>query len=194
MDAFESIILKIHPNPIVLDVGGGGLKGSNTTNVLIEHFGIEAITCVCLNKEVANTYAEKTAVKMIVADFYKHEFKEKFDLIVLDLNIDCNVQNDWTDEGMKRIHKMLNPNGIVICYVMAGIEVGYVDSLDMIEAHNLAYWGEEFICAEFFGQDTSSIIDDVLKQKYSKIFKVFSIKREERRTEILWVALQKISG
>lgn len=123
ISSFSKLINKIPADSEVLDVGGGGLGGVNTTNYLITHFGGDNVTCINDKEErVAQFILDNPDVRMIVGDFYTYRFRRKFDLIVLDMNLALNIR-DW-EEGVlkKRVVKLLKKGGFVINYIKPGTE------------------------------------------------------------------------
>lgn len=183
---FQRIIKHIPKDSKVLDVGGGGLDGENTTNFLRERFEDTNITLIDIAPGRIDAYLEKFAVnevfRVMEGDFYKVNWEEKFDLIVLDLNIDNNIKQDWTSKGLNRIHGLLNPGGIVITYVMITDEYGDADTPKMIGDHMKEFWNS-----------TPPNVYTIRKklESYSQIYKVFMITKENVRPDIIWVALQK---
>lgn len=167
----------------VLDVGCGGLYGENTSEYLIAHFGVENITGVCTSEREVGIYHARRAemglpeVSIRVEDFYKME-PEKYDVVVLDLNIENNLK-DWTDKGLEYAKKFLKPGGYLINYVMVTDQYKDEDTGEMIKVA----W------ADFFGGDIG--YEQVGKKLSSlKDFKLLGQVKEERRPYILWVLLQ----
>lgn len=180
---FQRIIKHIPKNSKVLDVGGGGLDGENTTNFLRERF--EDITIIERVVGRVEEYAQKFGVEgltIITKDFYKHNFDTKFDLIVLDLNIDNNIQKDWTIEHLWRVHELLNKKGIVIIYVMTTEDYGDADTPKMIRYHMKHWWASIPPNVHTIRE----MLDDFIY-----FYKVFMIAKENVRPDIIWVALQK---
>ena len=179
---FKRLISSL-PKGSVLDVGCGGLEGENTTDYLVEYFGVESITGVCKWKKDIDKYRLKVPeINIIETDYYGIEFNEKFDLVVLDLNIENNLK-DWTDEGLKRTSKLVKKDGVLINYVMMTDAYGDPNETpQMIRDHRKNFWESDEWKNEMVGARIRKI----------KGFKLLGVEREERRPYIYWVALQKI--
>ena len=145
MTGFERIIRRIAPEAKVLDVGAWGLGGENTTKILQRHFG----NVTCLNREQIGHAVD------IVTNFYTYNFKEKFDVIVLDLDGENNAHNDWTDKQLERNFNLLNEGGILINYIQTMGRRVY-------DIGNISNW-----------------------------FNIIKFYPEDRRPDIVWVALKK---
>jgi len=118
-NGFQRIIETLPSNSQVLDVGAMGLGGENTTKYLWKRFG-ENVTC--LNKEQIGHAID------IVADFYTYDFKEKYDVVVLDMKVKDNIEKDWTFDGFCRIFNLLSSKGIFITYLITDYqELEYQD-------------------------------------------------------------------
>jgi hypothetical protein len=174
METFDKLIRTLPKELKVLDVGVAGHEGENTSCFLVKYFSDVTGITIRSEKEVA-----WDAYPVIRDDFYKHKFKEKFDLIVLDLNIDNNIGRDWTTEGLGRISKLLNPNGYLINYVMMTDNYGDPETPALIRKHAKKWWGE--------------LTDEAVRSKLSTldIWRLISCERESRRPEILWILLQR---
>lgn len=168
LSTLERMISVLPPTASILDVGAGGLQDENTGIYLKARF--EDYTGI-------NT---KQFGQDILGDFYTHSFDRKFDLIVLDLNIDNNLLKDWTNEGLEYARSLLNPNGFLINYVMVTTNYGDPETPAMIAKHRDEFWN-----------GWEGIID---KLENLKGFKLMGILQEERRPEILWVMLKTING
>lgn len=177
IDAFEKVMSQIPNKGKVLDVGAAGLEGDNTTDYLVANF--PDYTGICIRPEKVEAYNNPN---IIVGDFYKTQFDTKFDVIVLDLNIDNNIGKDWTDEGLQRMHEILNPDGYLVNYVMLTTEYGDDHTPHEIRTHADKFWGE--LTAEAVGKKLQTIPG----------FELFAYQLEERRPYILWVALRKTDG
>jgi len=116
MHGFKRIIQKIDRNAKVLDVGAWGLEGENTSQHLKERFS-----------KVVFMNIEQIEGVTLVDDFYKCKFREKFDVIVLDMPQEDNVKKDWTNEGLKRVAELLKGNGIFITFILLREEQEYQD-------------------------------------------------------------------
>ena len=183
---FQRIIKRIPKRSRVLDVGGGGLDGANTTNFLRERFSDITLIEIATGRmhDYVKKFGDENIRQMIHDDFYKRKWgRDKFDLIVLDLNIENNIKRDWTSAGLKRIHRLLNPNGIVIIYVMTTYEYGDAEIPSMICKHMNIFWESV--------PPTTTGIRRKLKRDFADLYDVFSIVKEEIRDTIIWVALKK---
>lgn len=184
----------------VLDVGSGGLQGENTTNYLIEHFDAKNILGVCkADVETQRFNATREANKMftipiISADFYGMEFKEgdfnkstswKFDLVVLDMNIENNLEKDWSDEGLERMRGLVKDGGYLINYIMLTDQYGDPEKTPaFIREQWKKWWGTDKLTLKEIGMRLTDI----------KGWEVFAHEVEERREYILWIMLKKTSG
>lgn len=178
-DAFEKIINKIPKTASVLDVGAWGHEGVNTSISLRKRFN-----------DVTGINTKYNDAVDIVADFYEYTLTKRFDLIVLDLNIDNNVKRDWTDEGLKRIHEMLSRNGVVVIYIETDLNYGNeVPGIrEKLIKHKKDFWG--------LGESQEFTKERIKKGlgKYKKMYNVFAIEPEQRRIDIIWIALKKTNG
>ena len=156
----------------MLDVGGWGLEGDNTSQYLEERFS----DIIFMN----NKPLDKVN---LVGDFYGHKFKEKFDLIVLDLNIENNVLKDWSDEGLERVRGLLKKGGTLINYIMTTSDYGDPNETpELIKRRWKEFWG------------TEDITDGSIGRKLKNIpgYEFFIHIQEEQRSEIIWVVLKKL--
>lgn len=185
---FQRIIQTLPKTLKVLDVGSGGLEGENTTQYLAEHFESKNILGICKSAKQVEIYQaqraerKEPALEIVVDDFYAHEHSGLFDLVVLDLNIENNVQQDWTPEGLQRVSKLLNPGGYLINYVMLTDQYGDPETPQIIRSA----W------QKFYG--TNEMICEVVEKRLNKIdgFELFSCEQESRRPYIYWVCLKKV--
>lgn len=178
---FDNLIQVLPTDSKVLDVGASGLEGENTTNALVARF--PDYTGICIRPEKVEAYKYlHPDVNLIVGDFYARDIPdETYDLVVLDLNIENNLLKDWTDEGVKRIHKMLKPGGYLINYVMTTTEYGDPDATpQLIATHRDKFWG-----------GWKKIGDKLSKLKG---FEVYASAQEQGRPYIQWVMLKKTNG
>lgn len=113
---------------------------------------------------------------VIVADYYTHKFDRKFDLIVLDLNIDCNIKMDW-EKNFKHSFNNLSKNGSIICYAMVTDDYGNKDTPKMIRDHWKNYWGVKTLT-----------LPDIVAGTMDK-FILKDIQEDEKRGEIYWICL-----
>lgn len=185
------MISHLPSNLKVLDVGSGGLQGENTTNYLTEHFGVENILGICKSDHEVEVYQAQRAehklppVKIVSGDFYEQKFDQQFDLVVLDMNIESNLQKDWSDEGLKRMWDLVKDGGYLINYVM--MTELYGDPLTtplMIRKCWKEWWRVSDLTLKDVGNKLSKV----------KGWEVFAYDLEERRRYILWVMLKKTSG
>lgn len=173
----------------MLDVGAGGLEGENTSQYLLDHFGVKNVTGICRNTAQVELYQAQRAERqepkanIIIGDFYTHQFNQQFDLVVLDLNIESNVEIDWTPTGLEAMRSYLKPGGILINYVM--LTEWYGDENET-PALIRKCW------KEFYG--TEEMTAQVVGKRLQRVpgYRLFAHAREKRRPYILWVALQKI--
>ena len=166
LKGFRKIIAGLPKNLSVLDVGAWGLEGDNTTEAIREHF-----------TDVTFINRKEVAKPCIKADYYTYEFDKKFDLIVLDLNIDNNIQRDW-EENFRHSFKNLKEGGSIICYAMITSDYGDPETPAMIKKHWKDYWK----CCELTPID---IVAGVIDR-----FTLLDIQEDERRGEIYWVHLR----
>jgi hypothetical protein len=119
-----------------------------------------------------------------VADFYKTYFDQKFDLIVLDLNIDNNISQDWTRKGLERVHGLLKQDGFVIIYILT--KEGYTNeepTKSMVEEHHRSFWKGVPVTVDAIGNKL---------REFKDLFNLVSIQPCDRRDNIAWVKLQRI--
>ena len=170
---FIELISDIPTNKSVLDVGAYGLQGENTTTELVAHF-----------EDVLTINIRKIEGVKLVADFYRAHFDKKFDLIVLDLNIDNNVSQDWTRAGLDRVHNMLAPDGFVIVYILT--KDGYTEqepTKTMINDNLNHFWKACPVTVDAIGNKL---------REFKDIFRLVAIQPDDRRDNIAWVKLQRI--
>jgi len=157
----------------VLDVGGGGLDGENTSVMLLERYGIENVTFINRKPEsVVQFMAEHPKAKMVIGDYYTHQFPELYDLVVLDLNIENNLK-DW-ENGHARARELLSPGGSIITYVMTTTDYGDPETPALIRESMLKVWG------------TTDITQDVILKNLD----VVAVEKEPRRSYIQWVIVR----
>lgn len=189
---FQKLISFLPRNFKVLDVGCGGLQGENTTNYLTEHFEPKNITGICnSDHEVKRFQALRVEAKLqelniISTDFYKDVLShDPFDLAVLDLNIENNLLQDWSVEGLKRMELFVKPGGYLINYVMLTNQYGDpTKTPSLISQHWRDFWGTEKLQLRNIGERLSRI----------NSWELFAYELEERRKYILWVMLKRTSG
>lgn len=181
VNGFEKIISQIDKDSFVLDVGASGHEGENTTNYLIKRF--ENYFGICIQPEKVEAYKDNhPEAHIIVGDFYKHKFKDKFDVVVLDLNIENNVIQDWSLEGLQNVRELLNDGGILINYVMTTDQYGDADVTPaLIRKRWVEFWKVDKLTNEAIGKRLENIPG----------FDLFAHEVEERRPYIMWVGLKK---
>jgi len=170
---FIELIRDIPTNVKVLDVGAWGLTGENTTTELVAHF-----------EDVLTINIKKLDGVKVVADFYKTYFDEKLDLIVLDLNIDNNVSQDWTRKGLDRVHDLLAPDGFLIIYILT--KEGYTEeepTKSMINDNLKNFWKSCPVTVDAIGNKL---------REFKDICNLVAIQPCDRRDNIAWVKLQRV--
>lgn len=180
MPTFERII-KILPKDLkVLDVGCGGLLGENTSQYLAGYF--EDITGVNVkaNKDLLEFIKLFPKVNLVIGNY--KDIKDKFDLVVFDLNIEGNLEN-WSDEGLKQCGKLVKDGGYLINYIMTTDQYGEPDKTPELLRQHCSHWWKTF-SREDIGKKLRSL----------KNWEVVVCEQEERRGYILWVLLKKING
>jgi len=121
MNGFEKIINKINPESKVLDAGGWGLEGVNTTQLLIDRFGEDNV--ITLNKDPID--GKKID---IIAEWYSYKPEKKYDVVVVDVDLDDNVKITWTTEEFHRMFNLfLKERGILILYIRTTRNTDYQD-------------------------------------------------------------------
>lgn len=184
MRGFEKLIQDIPKNYSVLDVGAGALQGANTTNDLIKHFGTKNYLGICLEQEKIDTFIScrklnREPIPTIIAeDFYLYTDVSP-DVLVIDLNLDNNLNNEWSDTGIHRAYELTKQ--YYITYVMSYNVDLAINERVTCHAHD--FWGTLPI--------TNSVIRKKLKE-YSDLFEVIAIEKDDPRDEILWVKLKKV--
>lgn len=177
---FKDLISAIDPAAKVLDVGAGGLSGENTSYDLIERF--PNYTGICLPHKESDAFKGNFPDKRIIQeDFYTHRFDgEKFDVIVLDLNIENNLK-DWSDEGLAKMRELISERGFLISYVMTTDQYGNAETTELLKAHWRQFWESEAFATVAIGRKLNMISG----------FELFLSGHEDRRPYITWVILQK---
>lgn len=171
MTSFNRIIQRIRISAEVLDVGAWGLGGENTSYLIFNRF----------KNTVYMNHKQYKGVTL-VGDFYTHKFKKKFDLIVLDLDIETNVTIDWSLKGLKRCRGLLKKGGILINYIMATADYGKTEKThELIRTKWKEFWGTDDFESELVGKKLRNIPG----------YELFIHEQEKRRPEITWVALIK---
>lgn len=172
MNAIERLITSLPRNLKVLDVGCAGLGGENTTNYLYKHF--TDITGICTTPE--ETYKE---IKLIKDDFYTHDFKEKYDLVVLDLDLELSLK-DWSD-NMQFPLRLLRPGGYLLTFLMTTDQYGDPDRTPkLIKEQWVSYWGAWPPNFEDIGNKLLNLPN----------YQLIAHRQEERRPYITWILLK----
>lgn len=175
----------------VLDVGSGGLQGENTTNYLIEHFRSENIMGVCWADVETKRYLEtREATRMVKipifsGNFYKMNFVRQYDLVVLDMNIESNLEKDWSDEGLARVRGLVKDGGYLINYIMLTDQYGDPEKTPQFIRERWKKW---------WRTDKLTLKEIGMRLRDIKGWEVFAHDIEERREYILWIMLKKTSG
>lgn len=187
-NGFRRLISVLPRSFRVLDVGAGGLQGINTTNFLLEHFGVKNVLGVCTpEKEVNYYYAQRTEkglpkANIQVSDFYEMQFPQKFDLVVVDMNVENNVIHDWSEEGLARARELLKDGGYLIQYVMLTDQYGDPNKTpELIRTRWIEFWETENLTLQSIGERLQRLNG----------WEVFAYEVEERRPYILWMMLRK---
>ncbi len=116
MEIYYNTAIKLtqkYENPEILDLGAG--TGILTQLIHNQH-PQSNITLVDLSTEMLKKAKEKFKnknFKYIEADYLKHDFKNKYDIIVSSLSIH-HLTDKEKQELYKKIYEMLKPNGIFI--------------------------------------------------------------------------------
>lgn len=164
--AFERLILGIPELSSVMDVGYGGLDGENTTDYLRARFGL--IQGLCKDVEAVERYQVRhSAQDYVIIGMYPSAMpSEKFDLLVLDPNIDTNL-DFWSEEGMAKALSYVNGGGHIITYILTTDEYGDEHTQERLRQHRKEWWG------------------------VPRDLGIVSSLVEERRPEITWVLIKK---
>ena len=188
---FQKLISVLPKEFTVLDVGSGGLQGENTTNYLIEHFRSENIMGVCWADVETKRYLEtREATRMVKipifsGNFYKMNFVRQYDLVVLDMNIESNLEKDWSDEGLARVRGLVKDGGYLINYIMLTDQYGDPEKTPQFIRERWKKW---------WRTDKLTLKEIGMRLRDIKGWEVFAHDIEERREYILWIMLKKTSG
>lgn len=180
-ETLEQIIERFPKNISVLDVGCYGHEGVNTSTYLAKYF--DHVTGINVNaKSVAQAPENYTA---ILDNFYVHEFPNPFTLVVLDLTIESNMLNDWSETGMERIKRVVKPGGYLLNFVMMTDQYGDPEvTPDLIRWHSKRFWKSDIPNAESVGARLKTLKD----------WEVIHVQPEVRRPYILWTLLRRTDG
>lgn len=188
---FQKLISFLPRDLSVLDVGSGGLQGENTTEFLVGHFGVKNVLGICRTDHEVGVYQAQRGekklppVNIISGDFYEQKFDRKFDLVVLDMNIESNLERDWSDEGLELMRDLVNDGGYLINYVMMTHLYGDPAVTPFfIKDRWKEWWGTEDLKLKDVGERLQKV----------KGWETFAYDLEERRRYILWVMLKKTNG
>lgn len=175
-NAFERLIAYIPQNSKVLDVGANGLGGENTTQSLQQRFS---------DYMGVNIQKGDILHNIFKLDFYKINPKERFDLVALDLDIENNLLQDWSEKGLERVRSMLADGGFLINYIMCTDAYGTTEAThEAIRRHWREFWEMDRVDYEKIGEKLNSL----------KGWGLIASAQEERRPYILWTLLQRTSG
>lgn len=193
ISGFQRLISWMPRGFSVLDVGAGGLLGENTTDYLLDRFGVKNYLGVCSEEHQVGVYqarrneAKKPYAKIRVEDFYGIKFwqnlnKKKFDLVVLDLNIENNLKN-WTEGGLAQMKDYVKPGGYLINYIMMTDKYGDEDKTpDLINSAWRKFYGSNEFSREVVGKKLQSLDG----------WELVAQEMEERRPYIMWVLLKNV--
>ena len=182
--SFEELINLVPEDSKVLEVGTNGLQGENTSLALAKRF--KDIIGFNIPSAPGYLYQPWPHYHVRLEDFYKATITEKYDLIVLDLNLGNNLRKDWTWEGLARMYGLLNPGGYLINYVMTDTDYhsySFPNYTGKFIKHHMASW---------WGQYPLTGLGILNKLHSLYIFKFVKMLQEERRKYIWWCLLQKI--
>ena len=180
---FQKLIQMLPKELSVLDVGAGGLEGENTTEFLLERFSDYTGICIKPDRiELYNAQRKERGQKeanIIVGDFYTYQFGQQFDVLVLDLNIERNLE-DWEDR-FERVKKHVKHSGYLISYYMLTDEYTDVESVhEQIRSTWIDICGVNDMNVRVLANGMRAIPG----------FELMTIEQEERRPEIAWVLLR----
>lgn len=181
---FEKLISWMPKSFSVLDVGGGGLHGENTTDHLVRHF--DRVLCICKEKYETDIYLNQLKERglprpeIVNDDYYTHSFDRQFDLVVNDLNVENNLK-DWYDMTFTRDH--IKDGGYLIQYVMTTDQYDSEETGAHIREWSKKIWGRV--------PDHADIGKKLATQPG---WDIIACERELRRPYITWVLLQKTNG
>lgn len=165
--SFKNLLQKTQQTE-VLDVGGGGLEGENTSNHLIERFGVENVTLINTKIDSVKLFMEKNPdANMLIGNYLTFNFLHKYDIVVLDLNIEQNLK-DW-ENNHERAWNLLKPGGSIITYVMTTTDYGDPETKDLIRESMLKVWGTDLITKNtLLGNDYVEEVENDNRRNYIK--------------------------
>lgn len=184
METFDKFIKDLPKDLDVLDIGCFGHEGENTSVFLGNHF--DKILGFNINTKVFKSSNKYPNYEVIIDNFYDYKFRDRqFDLVVSDMTIELNLLNDWCDEGIERIKKLVRPGGYWINFVMMTDQYGDpAVTPDLIRWHSQRFWGSETPNSESVGQKLTKL----------KGWELVVAEPEQRRDYILWVMLKRTDG
>lgn len=118
LSGIEKIIAGLPSSLTVLDVGGFGLDGENTSLALAERFTQHRYTC--MNTDARSILACKERFmqcKTLEERFFDYEFQENYGVVVIDMWRGQN-QEFWDDDQLLDPYIPVEMGGYVIAYVM----------------------------------------------------------------------------
>lgn len=189
--AFKDLLPLLDNQSTVLDVGFGGLEGDNTSIDLLDYFQTDNITGICNNAEAVDLFVAqrneqgKPTPNFVIDDFYIHPFEKQYDVVVLDLNIDNNVQRDWTELGLENMNALVKKGGYLINYVMLTDQYGDQETPAMIKRR----W-KDFYKEEMNVNDNKEVVLNKLSNLRN--WELVSYCVEERRPTIMWVLMKNL--
>jgi len=184
METFEKFIRTLPKDADVLDVGCFGHEGENTSVFLGRYF--DKILGFNINTKVFESSKDFPNYEVVIDNFYDYKFRDKkFDLVVTDLTIELNLLNDWCDEGMARIAKLVKPGGYWINFVMMTDQYGDPSVTPaLIRWHSERFWNTEVPNPEAVGKKLTNLKD----------WELYVAEPEVRRPYIFWVMLKRTGG
>lgn len=181
LETFEKFIQVLPKTSRVLDVGVCGVQGENTSTFLNAHFN-RVVGITVDEKGLSFARENLKNYDLIQDNFYNRTFEHKFDLLVLDLTIESNILNDWSNKGIERAYNLIKPGGFLINFVMVTDQYGDPEvTPDLIRWHSKKWWGSDVPNKEAVG----------IKLQNIKGFKLHLAAPELRRPYIYWVMLQR---
>lgn len=117
-------------NPKILDIGAGtGLLSA----FLIERYPDASFTLIDISEKMLDVAKDRfrgnSNVKYIVADYSKHSFVEKYDMVVSALSIH-HLEDEEKKELYKKSYSLLKQNGIIINADQVHGETPFIETLN----------------------------------------------------------------
>jgi SAM-dependent methyltransferase len=182
MKTFEKLINWMPKEFSVLDVGCGGLLGENTSSFLATHF--KKVLGICwrpeTNEDLRSFKTIFPNVEILHEDFFRKKFDQQFDLVVLDMNIESNLDHNWTNEGLRDLKKLVKPGGYLINYVMMTTEYGDAETSQLLARHRDEFWQSSEFSNRAIGAKLQTLTG----------WELVTHGQEERRPYIYWVLLK----